>query len=187
MQALENQFQKNKQISDNISRYKKDPTTNQTVVNGLLVYENGRYRRSGSSYLSIATPRSSHSARSLKAPSIKLSNSKIGLRDKGRGVGLSESRRSSRASVRSKAESHKSLSGRFPVVEHKIPKLNRQIAKPQDSSLSRTSARKVDSQRSISKGYANLNSSYSGQGQRPHKTYASARNEKLLKHIYKLN
>lgn len=187
MQALENQFQKNRQISDNISRYKRDPSTNQTVVNGLLVYENGRYRRSGSSYLSIATPRSSHSARSLKAPSIKLSNSKIGIKGRDRDFGLTDSRRSSRASIRSKAESHKSLSQRFPVVEHKIPRISKPVTRQNLTAQSRGSSRKVDSQRSLSRNPGKLNSSYGGQASRPHPTYASARNERLLKHIYKLN
>lgn len=187
MQALESQFQKNRQISDNISRYKKDPSTSQTVVNGVLVYENGRYRRSGSSYLSIATPRSSHSARSLKAPSIKLSNSKIGLRGNDKMIGLNDSRRSSRASVRSKAESHRSISGRFPVVQHKIPKITRPVARPVQGSISRESSRKVDSQRSFSRGNNKLNSSYTGSASKPHQSYTSARNERLLKQIYKLN
>ena len=185
--ALENQFQKNRQLADNISRYKKDPSTNKTVTNGCLVYENGRYRRSGSSYLSIATPRSSHSARSLKAPSIKLSNSKIGFKAGDRGGGLGDSRRSSRASLRSKADSHKSLSTRFPLIQHKIPSIGRPAAKPVQGSLSRTSSRKIDSQRSLSRNNSKLNSSYAGPVARPHKTYASARNERLLNKVPKFN
>lgn len=72
---------------DRLRRFKKDPLTNQTVMNGGLVYEDGRFRKSGSHYLSIGsvTPRSSTSSirstgvSTAKSRSIRLSTSKVKL------------------------------------------------------------------------------------------------------------
>lgn len=187
IQALESQFKKNRQVADNISRYKRDSTTNQTTINGCLVYENGRYRRSGSSYLSIATPRSSRSARSIKAPSIKLSTSKINTKGKAGMTGLNDSRRSSRASLRSKADSHSSLSNRHPIQQFRMPAVKKPLNLTPGNNLSRDSYRKVDSQRSISRHSAKLTNSFTASAARPKPTFTSQRNQRLLNRLAKYN
>lgn len=187
MQALEAQFKRNREVADNISRYKRDASTNKTVINGCLVFENGRFRRSGSSYMSIATPRSSHSARSLKAPSIKLSTSKIRHGGAGAAIGLNDSRRSSKASLRSKVDSHKSLNIRNPIHQFKMPKIGRANNPNPATRLNKTASRREDSQRSISRHSSQIKGSVITPADRPHKTYTSQRNQRLLDRLHKYN
>lgn len=74
---METQFQKNRSIHNSMCRYKKD-SEGKTVLNGCLIYAEGRYRTPGTKYTSYSiksTPRNSaqgsrkslHSAKSQKS------------------------------------------------------------------------------------------------------------------------
>lgn len=184
MRLLEDQFRKNRDIGDKLRRYKVDPLSNQTVLNNCLVYEDGRFRKSGTSYLSLSsTPRSVRSSRSIKTPSIKVSTSNIRFpyADRKRNNTSKDSSRSSIRSKVSKTDSKYSFKPGKPVTEFKAPRLssnnrsNFNFPKPESSSK-RT-------QRPINSGLTKI-SAGSSAGRttaiRTHKTYTLNRNERLL-------
>jgi hypothetical protein len=134
IRELEQQYQKNKYNGERIRKLKVDPSTGRTILSGRLIYEDGRFRKSGSSYLSIGcqTPRSSRSSSSNR--SIKLSANKINFKGNtaDKLAGESTSRPNSRAS-RVSSQSKRSINHSKPslrsgkalgVVANKAPVFN---------------------------------------------------------------
>lgn len=75
---MEDQFQKNRSIHNSMCRYKKD-SEGKTVMNGCLIYAEGRFRTPGTKYISYSiksTPRGSAqgSRRSLNTAASRKSN-----------------------------------------------------------------------------------------------------------------
>jgi hypothetical protein len=75
---METQFQKNRSIHNSMCRYKKD-SEGKTVMNGCLIYAEGRFRTPGTKYISYSiksTPRGSvqGSRRSLNSAGSRKSN-----------------------------------------------------------------------------------------------------------------
>lgn len=80
MKNLEQNYQKNRELADRMSRYKKDPTSDKYVLYGCLVFEGGRYRPAGEKYYSMTRASSKSSARS-SSKSIRTMSNKSSLRD----------------------------------------------------------------------------------------------------------
>jgi hypothetical protein len=75
---MEDQFQKNRSIHNSMCRYKKD-SEGKTVMNGCLIYEEGRFRTPGTKHISYSIksiPRGSGqgSRRSLNSAASRKSN-----------------------------------------------------------------------------------------------------------------
>ena len=179
MGALEQQFQRNQETVDRLRRFKRDPVTNQTVMNNCLVYDNGRFRRSNSKYLNLtATPRSAHSSRSrsVNTPSVRLSTSKIKFPK----VGLSKpaSKQGSKTSLRSRNDSKKSLSAAKNFQQLKAPPINNSKISRLESPLMSQPRTRGSTHRTISAASGNSKDTVSKAGNR--RTYSSARNDKLL-------
>jgi len=72
---MENQFNKNREIHNNICKYKKDQE-GKVVMNG-MVWTNGRFRKPGSSYMSMRSDSAKNTSRSFSNNSVIRSSSKI--------------------------------------------------------------------------------------------------------------
>ena len=134
---LEKQYQENRNLSETVRRLRIDPLTGKTLMGSRMVYEDGRFRQSGSSYLSIAgsTPRSSRSTKSIRLSASKIRHNQTAgdkLAD------LTCSRPLSKTSILSKAESRGSLKKQqaLGIEEHKAT-----VCRPSAKRLRLTSTR----------------------------------------------
>lgn len=77
---MENQFNKNREIHSNICKYKKDQE-GKIVMSGMVMV-NGRFRKPGSSYMSMRSDSAKNTSRSFSNNSVIRSSSKLERTDK---------------------------------------------------------------------------------------------------------
>jgi len=77
---MENQFNKNREIHNNICKYKKDQE-GKIVMSGMVMV-NGRFRKPGSSYMSMRSDSAKNTSRSFSNNSVVRSSSKLERADK---------------------------------------------------------------------------------------------------------